>query len=85
MVISPEQNLESNGYGAGASLELPNTCLLRLWANLYRHEYFPTYEDVKWLEKQKPAEFELLYAKVESDAHLYFNKVGVCDADCRRG
>lgn len=46
VIITPEQNQPINGFGKDAKLDLPQTKLNKLWANLYGLDHFPSYAEV---------------------------------------
>jgi hypothetical protein len=44
MLVTKGQNTSENGYGANA-LDTPSAALLKLWANFYGLEHFPSYDE----------------------------------------
>ena len=69
MVIGPVQNTEANGYGSLADITQPKTKLLRIWANFYGIDCFPTFFEAS----QSPA----IYSPVKDyngKIKAYFNK-----------
>jgi hypothetical protein len=67
MVVEPEQNTPSRGYGAEADPSLPHTRLLRLWARLYLggdEAVLPTFDAVNHLRKTDPRAFALRYVEI---------------------
>jgi hypothetical protein len=69
MVVSKEQNTIQNGYGAEADPSLPNTNLLRIWAQFYLDSpgsWLPTYEEVLRLEREEPEKFDARYIEVST-------------------
>ena len=69
MVIGPVQNTEANGYGSRADITQSKTKLLRIWANFYGIDCFPTFFEAS----QSPA----IYSPVKDyngKIKAYFNK-----------
>lgn len=61
MMITPEQNIAANGYGAGNVAGFP---LLHAWAKFYGKESFITFEEVKSLERDNPKTFNENYVNI---------------------
>jgi hypothetical protein len=70
MVVEPEQNVTSRGYGVEADPSHPHTRLLRMWARLYiggggiAEAALPTFDEVKRLRKSDPRTFSARYIDI---------------------
>ena len=50
MFVTPEQNVSAKGYGAQAQAQThksPEHQLLGLWANFYKLDHFPTFQEAQ--------------------------------------